>query len=152
MVKEEQDSVKNLARRIALIKEEVDALQIAVMKKHTPWYKTVPTIISLLALLFSFGTTYFSYSHTKAQDIQTLKSELRTMLQRLALLPKENFELTKKYTNDPATVAFLSGYINQENALLAQQAAEIAKNLPIDRVSATEYYAIALAFQNLIII
>jgi len=36
-------------------------------------------------------------------------------------------------------------YIYQENAFLARQAVEIAKKLPSDQVSSTEYYAIAFA-------
>jgi tetratricopeptide (TPR) repeat protein len=70
------------------------------------------------------------------------------MLQRLALLPKDNFELTRKYADDPGAVGLLSGYINQENSLLSRQAAEVARKLPGDQVSATEYYAIGLALQN----
>jgi tetratricopeptide (TPR) repeat protein len=42
----------------------------------------------------------------------------------------------------------LSGFIAQENALLARQAAQIARKLPMNQVSATEYYAIGLALQN----
>lgn len=147
-MEENQDIDKDLAAQVRLIKGEVDALQIAVMKQHTPWYKNIPIIISIIALLFSFGTTFVSYSRTKAQDIQNLRSELRGMLQRLALLPKDNFELTKKYADDPEGIRFLSGFIAQENALLARQAAQIARKLPMDQVSATEYYAIALALQN----
>jgi hypothetical protein len=122
-------------------------LQTAVLKQHTPWYKNFPTLISLLALLFSFGTTYVSYNRTKLQDIHSLRSELRVMLQRLASLPKENFDITKKYTEDPSGIQLLSSFINQENTLIVRQAADIIKRLPSDQVSSTEYYSIAVAFQ-----
>lgn len=45
-------------------------------------------------------------------------------------------------------MSIVSGFINQENSLLARQAAELAKRLPANLVSGTEYYAIALALQN----
>jgi hypothetical protein len=38
--------------------------------------------------------------------------------------------------------------INQENSLLARNAAELARKLSTKSVSATEYYAIAVALQN----
>lgn len=141
----ESQSVESLRRKIDTIKAEVDALQIAQMEKKTPWYKSVPTIISLLALLFSFGTTLVSYNRTKSQDMLALRAELRGMLQRLASLPKENYELTKTYQQEPASAAALSGYVNQENLLLARQAAEIVLKLPKEQVSATEYYAVGQA-------
>ena len=138
----------DLQDRLLSLKEEVDALQITVMKQSGPWYKEVPTIVSLLALLFSFGTTWVSHNRSNAQDIQNARGELRTLLQRLAALPKDSFELTKKYSDDSVTAGMLSSYVNQENALLARQAAEIAQKLPGDKVSATERYAIAVALQN----
>ena len=134
---------------LILLKKEVDALQIAIHEQRTPWYKSMSTVLSVVALLFSFGTTFVSYTRTQSQDIQSARVELRGLLQRLASLPRESIEITKKYEkNDPAVVASISGFINQENALLARQAAEIAKKIPPESVSATEYYAIGVALQN----
>ena len=101
----------------------------------------------MLALLFSFGTTVVSYVRAQNQDVQSARIELRGLLQRLANLPRENVEITKKYEGDPAAIAAIGGFINQENALLARQAAEIASKIPQKYVSATEYYAIAAALQ-----
>jgi tetratricopeptide (TPR) repeat protein len=129
------------------LKREVDALQIAVMAQRAPWYRSIPTLLSIVALLFSFGTTAVSYVRTQAQDIQNARTELRVLLQRLAALPRENVEIMKKYEDDPASIASMSGFINQENTLLARQAAELAVRIPAEYVSATEYYAIALALQ-----
>jgi tetratricopeptide (TPR) repeat protein len=74
--------------------------------------------------------------------------ELRELLQRLAALPKENLEVTKKYADDTVLISSISGFINQENTLLSRQAAEIANKIPIEYISATEYYAIGVALQN----
>lgn len=139
---------RDLAQEFDLIKREIDALQIAVMKSHTPWYRNISTIISVLALLFSFGTTVVSYRRTEAQDIESQRADLRSMLQRLASLPKENFEIGLRHADNPAAQAALAGYVNQENAMLARQAAELARRLPEDKVSATEFYAVALALQH----
>ena len=116
-------------------------MQVAVTGQRTPWYKNVSTIISFAALAFSFGTTYVSYRRAETQDIQSMRQELRGILQRLAALPKENLDISKRYKEDPAAISLASGFINQENTLLSRQAAEIARKLPKDKVSATEYYA-----------
>lgn len=134
--------------RLDVMKREIDALQVAVTGQRTPWYKSVSTIISFAALAFSFGTTYVSYRRTEVQDIQSMRQELRGILQRLAALPKENLDISKRYKEDPAAINLAGGFITQENSLLSRQAAEIARRLPKDKVSATEYYAIALALQN----
>ena len=143
----EADEVETASATLHSLKAEVDALQVAVMGQRTPWYRNTSTLISVLALLFSFGTTFVSYTRTKAQDIQNARIELRGLLQRLSVLPRDNFELTKKYSDDPGAVSQLSSYLNQENALLARQAAEMALRIPRDYVSATEYYAVAVALQ-----
>lgn len=145
----EEIQSNNKSVDLVLLKKEVDALQIAIHSKQLPWYKNIPTILSILALLFSFGTTAVSYLRTRSQDIQSSRIELRGLLQRLAALPRENIEITKKYEKtDPAAIASVTGLLNQENSLLARQAAEITKNLPEEFVSATEHFAIGSALLN----
>lgn len=146
---ETEQQGESLNQDLLLLKREVDALQIAIHRQEAPWYKNMSTVLSIVALLFSFGTTFVSYKRTESQDVQNARVELRGLLQRLAFLPRENIEITKRYEkNDPSAVATIGGFINQENALLARQAAEIAKQLPEGYVSATEYYSIGVALQN----
>jgi hypothetical protein len=139
---------EDLAEKIELMKKEIDGLQIAITSRTKPWYQDMSTIIAVVALLFSFGTTYVSYQRAEVQDIQSTRQELRGLLQRLAALPKENLEATKKYKDDPFAISLIGSFINEENSLLAKQAAELAKKLPKDTVSPTEYFAIAVALQN----
>lgn len=139
---------EDLDQRFDLLKREVDALQVSVMGHSKPWYRNVSTLLSITALLFSFGTTFVSYRRANVQDIQSARQELRGLLQRISALPKENVELGKKFPDDPASRNMVAGFINQENTLLARNAAEIAKKLPVGSVSPTEYYAIAGALQT----
>lgn len=138
----------DLEQRLEAMKQEIDALQIAVIGGSKPWYRNVATLLSIIALAFSFGTTYVSYRRTIVQDIQNTRQELRGLLQRLAALPRENLEAGKKYSDDPGSRGLVSGFLNQENALLARNAAELAKKLSDKWVSATEYYSIAVALQS----
>jgi tetratricopeptide (TPR) repeat protein len=137
-----------LVHKIELMKEEIDALQISLMNEKKPWYKNASTLIALLALLFSFGTTFVSYIRIREQDVQNSKSDLRSMLQRMSSLPKENFEIQKKFMDDPIGTGLLGGYINQENTILSRQAFDLINNLPQDRVTAIEYYSTANALMN----
>jgi tetratricopeptide (TPR) repeat protein len=135
---------------LLLLKKEVDSLQIAILKQQSPpWYKNVPTILSVVALLFSFGTTFVSYKRTQSQDIQNERVELRSLLQKLSSLPRESIEISKRYEkSDPNTLSQINSYFSQENDLLARQAAEIAKKLPPELITSTEYFVISLALDK----
>lgn len=140
--------MEGIEAKIEMMKREIDALQIAITGSTRPWHKNVSLWVSILALLFSFGTTFVSYRRAEAQDVQSTRQELRGLLQRLAILPRENVENSKKYSADPAAMTAIGGFINQENALLARQAAELAKRLPQRAISAAEYYSVAVALQS----
>jgi len=137
-----------LDQKVELLRREVDGLQATVMGGSKPWYRNTSTILSVVALLFSFSTTFVSYNRTRVQDIQNSRAELRGLLQRLSALPKENVEARRKYADDPGALNLVGGFINQENALLARQAAQIARKLPPNTVSGVEYYAVAIALGN----
>jgi len=120
----------------------------AAAKSNQPWYHNISTVISVTALAFSFGTTFVSYHRTKLQDIQASRTELRGILQRLSAIPREMLEATKKYAADANAIQGVSQLYNQESTMLSRQASEIVKRVPDRMVSATECYAIAIAFQN----
>src|SRR5215216_4743963 len=134
----------SIEERVDMLKKEVDALQIEVMKPAKPWYQNAGVLVSLMAVLFSFGTAAASYQQIRAQDRRAARTELRQLIQRMAAIPKENIELTKTYEKDATTSNTLSGFINQENVVIGRQAAEIIERIP-DDVSAYEYQAVARA-------
>lgn len=136
-----------LGERLDLLKKEVDALQIEVMKPARAWYRDAGVLVAIMAVLFSFGTAIASYLQISSQDRRAARSELRQLIQRMSALPKENIELTKTYEKDVTTTNVLSGFINQEYGVIARQAAEIIDRIPGD-VSANEYHAVALALFN----
>jgi hypothetical protein len=143
------NSIEDILAQIRTMKSEIDGLQIAyTIQKKKPWYRDVSTLLAVLALAFSFGTTLVSYLRTEAQDIQASRQELRGILQRLSAIPRENLEASKKYAGDPNAIAGIAQLYNQETTMLARQAAEIAKKLPKGLVSATEYYEIAMGLQS----
>ena len=130
-----------------LLKKEVDSLQIQLSNNQKPFYQSPSVIISIFALLFSFGTTGVSYYKSYQDAIRANRREARELIQRVTKLPIENFELMKR-NEGSALGESLSRMINQENVLLASQAAELIKRYP-DSFSSNEYFAVANAlFQS----
>jgi hypothetical protein len=133
-----------------ILKKEVDSIQIQMAKESGPWYSKPSNIIAAVALIFSFGTTVVSFYNAHLQDIRDNRKEARALIQRISKLPIENYDLLQKYKGI-GTGEALSGMINQENILLATQAAELIERYP-DSFSATEYFsvAVALATSNIV--
>jgi hypothetical protein len=115
-------------------------------KTEDPWYKKPPTLISILALCFSFGTTAFSAYNSHQEDIRSNRRDVRAILQRLSKLPIENFEWMQKIKGTGQGEA-LSGMLNQENILLSTQAAELIDRYP-DSFTSTEYFAVAFSLAS----
>ena len=126
--------------QIAALSSQVQTLASDLKKKV--WYTDVPTLIALFALVFSFGTTAFSYLRTQQQDIHDRRVELRGVLQRLLELPKDLYTFNKRAISDPASSS-TSATITKEIAILAQEADDIIRRLPRDQIVAADYIAIA---------
>ena len=140
-------TISDVQDSIAAINKELVTVQSKLIRAESPWYRQPALIISLTALLFSFGTTSVSYYRTTQQDIHDARTELRTLILRLSQLPRENIEYSKKYADDSLALGSLSGVLNQENALVAKQAADIINRIP-GHVGATEYMSVAGALSN----
>jgi tetratricopeptide (TPR) repeat protein len=141
LVDETYDEISHLRNRL-------DSLEEANRSKEIPWYKNMSTIIAATAFLFSFGTTILSYKRNYDQDVQSQRSQLIGILQRIASLPKENLEEYNKYRSDAISYNMLSGFINQENQILSKQAEDIIKRLPKEELSATDYNLVGGALVN----
>jgi hypothetical protein len=133
---------KALESRLQVMKNEIDALQIQAAESQSPWYRQAANIVSILALLFSFGTTVVSLQRAEQQDIQQARSDLRQLSERLSTLPRENIELSRQYSNDPPTLNGLGSSVAAELKVVAIQAADIIERIP-DHVSTAECTLVA---------
>ena len=144
------DRNEDLEQRVATMKREVDALQVQAMEKAKRWHTLGPVVVSLivsvLALGFSFWTNQKSENRLEQQERHEARVELRGIIQRLQILPKENFELYRTHASDSGAQIQLGTLINTENIMLGRQAADLIEELDGD-VSAIEYYATAYALQ-----
>jgi hypothetical protein len=77
--------------RLDLMKQELDALQVEVMKSSGPWYKQVPVlapiVIAVLALLFSFATTFVAERRIAREEEHETRVELRELISDLQCYP-----------------------------------------------------------------
>jgi tetratricopeptide (TPR) repeat protein len=137
-----------LEQRVDVMKQEIDALQIEAMRTNAPWYRQVPVlvplVVSVLAFVFSLATTVVGERRIAREEEHETRVELRELIQRLTVLPKENFELNRRYAGDPVAIGALAPLVNTENQVLGQQAAELIDELEGD-VTATQYWAVAYA-------
>lgn len=129
-----------------ILKKEVDTLQIQLSKDQKPWYQNLSIIISIIALVFSFGTTGVSYYRSHVEDVRANRKEVRELIQRITKLPIENFELMQKNKGSVLGES-LSGMINEENIILASQAYELIKRYP-GSFTSSEYFSIAHALSQ----
>lgn len=146
--------LRQLAEEVRIRGREIDELQ--AMDRHRPWYRQVSSIVAIGALVVSLFSAVASYqlqttAETRAQTRERVqdRSDLRSILQRLILLP---LEVQKLYTDYPDAAAELSRNVTSEYGLLTGQAIKIVENLrqaDDDDVSASEYIALANALTHL---
>ncbi|SBS74164.1 hypothetical protein MIPYR_50225 [uncultured Microbacterium sp.] len=106
-------------------------------------------VVSLLSAVASYQLQTSAETRAQSRERVQDRSDLRSILQRLILLPTLTQEL---YTDYPEAAAELSRNVTSEYALLTGQAATIIENLRrtgADDVSASEYNALASAITHL---
>jgi tetratricopeptide (TPR) repeat protein len=128
------------------MKREIDVLQKAALGRNKPWYKQVSVLVSILALLFSFGTTAVSLKRADRQDVHDYRAELRGLIQRIVAIDRANTNISQASTQANNAQA-LSASNNQEKLVLAKQAAELIEQIP-SAVTGLEYHAVSFALAN----
>lgn len=139
------ENLGDIRRAIETIKAEVDAIQIESAKIGRKWYQDPSIIISITALVFSFGTTIESIHRTNLQDVSNSRSELRSVLERLAEIPKEQIENSSENSNDLAKLNSIDIVLNQENAFLTAQSKDIISRIPSELISPSEFLSLGYA-------
>jgi hypothetical protein len=138
----------DLERELSTIKMEVDALQIAAAQRKTPWYKDKSTLISIVALLFSFSTTAESLRRTHVQDVQNSQRELREVLERLSEIPMEQVRNLSDPSNNISATNTIDVILTQENSFLTAHAKDIISRIPSVQISPSEYLSLGYAYMS----
>jgi len=146
------DRSNSLENQVALLKKEVDALQVESMPSKKPWYREVVTLVAFAALLFSFGTTAVSYYRTALQDVRASRIELGKLIKEITSIPEKHAKMLINF-KEPLTIAELSAQLNNRNLVLAKQESSVIEKIENSTfgrgaVLDVEYTAVATALGN----
>ncbi|MGF1562609.1 MAG: hypothetical protein ACFB3T_10580 [Geminicoccaceae bacterium] len=136
-----------LAEQLAIVKKEVDGLQIAAAEERRPWYRKPSNIIAALALIISAGATWYNAVQGNNLHDYQLRDELRSAIYRLGELPMRAMDYRDKYGTDSAILTNVLGSITQETTLLVSRTLEIIDEIP-HLVSPSEKLYIANALMQ----
>lgn len=123
----------------------MDALQIAAAEKKTPWYRQMPSLAGLIALLLSITTAIYSGVQGRKQDVQKKQESLRGIVSSLIELRGEQqakLESTEAQKLSAQDREFIGGMINNKRMILAEAADNIVREIP-HNVSSSEYNVLA---------
>lgn len=122
--------VAPLAQSVRLLRDQVDALQIAAAEKKTPWYRQMPSLAGLIALLLSVTTAVYSGVQGRKQDVQKKQESLRGIVSSLIELQGEQqakLESTEAQKLPAQDREFIGGMINNRRMILAEAADNIVR-------------------------
>jgi tetratricopeptide (TPR) repeat protein len=145
MPSEPEQRLSRVEDTLQLVRNRVDALQIAADEKKKPWYRQTPSLISVLALLASIATAIYSGVQGKHQDVRQKQDSLRAIVSGLIDLAAE---YQSKLGSEPAKQLsinereFISGMMNTKRMLLDEAADNLVRQVP-DDVSSSEYHFLA---------
>lgn len=137
----------SLHTQLHTMKQEIDALQIAMAEPARPWYRQAPVLIAMGALVFSVLTTYYADRRANLQDAHNADVELRQLVREIAEVTTENNELVNRFGRNPQALLLASSLGRTNVLVLANEAAELVDEYP-EQVSAAEYYAVGAALST----
>ena len=102
-------TVFELRQDTDLLRDQVDALQIAAMEKKRPWYRDHSTLISLSALLlstiFSLQAVYDTINAKAAERSEKTSAEIRTKLETLRQFMVQVADIRNEEVQEQSTTA-----------------------------------------------
>lgn len=139
------ESFTELAKSLKLVRDQVDELQIQAQEKRKPWYRQTPSLPSLLALLLSIATAFYSAYERQKQDVHGKKEELRRLITGLVDLNMEG--QAKTSTKEAAAISqaerdMITGALNRKRMVYLEDADNIVRQIP-KHVSSSAYDILA---------
>lgn len=129
--------------RITRLDERVEHLQ-RTKQQARPWYRQASTVIAVIALLLSAGSTYVSESRAQDQSRRDARSELGQLIERINAQPTQQAELDAQYAKNAQAKAAIGSALTSERMVLSQQAADVIARIP-EQATGTEYYVVTQA-------
>jgi hypothetical protein len=124
------DDLQGLREEVGSLKSELESLKSPRGGGGLTQYLDPSGVVAVLALLFSFGTTYVSYQRSIQEDIHASQLELRGLVRSINDAPKRELELESRHGSGQARLNTVKEIIRDEQALLAKQADRIIRDIP----------------------
>ena len=142
-----EHDIQHLYTGFAKLKEEVNSQQIALARIKRPWYHNASVMVSVLAFIFSLGTTTFAYFQTRQQRVHDLRTEVRTALLQFNQLAIDALKAEEQYRGNPTFSSLLADRAGGTLAMLAVRISELAMEIP-EHISVKEHLAIATVLHS----
>jgi hypothetical protein len=127
-----QDPLAGIQSDVNLLRNQVDALQIAAAERTTPWYKQASTLISVVALAISTvggGVSYVIQQHkNRILDHAEKLAALQQLTIDIVEVQKQMLDLD--FTKDPSKANNLNGMLNNKREIMVSRATELVDDIP----------------------
>jgi hypothetical protein len=144
----EVDKPTSVSEQLLIMKKEIDLLQIEIAKPAIPWYRQIPVLVSVAALLLSLMTTFYSERRSSEQDLHNARVELRQLIFQIDEATFSTIDIATRYKNNPSAQLNAAASAITRRIILVNQAADVVDELG-DKVTATEYLAVGNALVTL---
>jgi hypothetical protein len=144
----EGDEPTSVSEQLLIMKKEIDLLQIEIAKPAIPWYRQLPVLVSVAALLLSLTTTFYSERRSSEQDLHNARVELRQLIFQIDETTFSAVDIATRYKNNPSAQLNAASSAVSRRIILVNQAADVVDEIG-DKVTATEYLAVGHALASL---
>jgi hypothetical protein len=144
----DENETASVSEQLLIMKREIDLLQIEVAKPAVPWYKQIPILVSIGALLLALVTAYYSEHRSSQQALHDARVELRQLIVQIHEVSQELTDLNIRYRNNPTALRLARDPAAIRQRILIYQAADIADQIA-EAVTPAEYYAVGTALWGL---
>lgn len=128
-----------------ILRGRLDALDLLIAEKRPPWYRQASTLVSLLALVLSLITSYFSFRFQNATDIRAKKQQLRDTIVSLIDLNAEGAKMMSDPVLPVAERSWRMAALADKAGLLIGEAQNTLDQLPSREITPAEFGILAMA-------
>ena len=117
-------------------------------KPGEPWFRQIPILVSIGALILSVVTTLYSVQLSREEALQDSRAEVRQLITQIEEVNQELTELDTKYRTDPAALQLARSQAYTRKIILVNQAVDTILRIE-GGVTAAEYYAVGVSLADL---
>ena len=122
-------SIERITARLALLTDQVDALQVESAGRNRPWYREPSLIISLLALTISALFSAIGMRQVNAKDIAAKQESLRQTVVQIVDSQTEMSQVAQENISNPLMARWANSNLNSKRQVLIETALALVGEL-----------------------